>query len=528
LAEIQKINDGLIRTRDFSSITKKLGSDFSDSLSFTSDDFYKTLSDKNLQFAQEFKDTFKQGFAEAATGASRFSDVMTEIGKSLGKNILTKSSDLATDQVFGALLGSQSNITGGAGILSGLFKKNGGAIKKYAYGGFVNQGSGVKDDVPALLGGGEFVIKKSSTQKLGKGFLNALNNGGLIKKYANGGFNYNFANEFVGVGDKKRPTSGYANISPLLSDLALNDDNNPQNALRLSREKYFEDLATYNAQNAQITKEFEKQQTTRRMTAYISAGINFAGSAFSQYNASNAAAKNAAFKDGQGPVSASYAKSLGYGRPLTQAEIRNTTFGIPSSPYARMMGGSIPRRYSMGGSVFGGDDIKDNVPAYLMGGEFVFNRNAADRLGKNNLEYMNKTGKIPGFANGGSVGGSSVYSPNSSSDSINSYFNELIAISAQIRDSLTSQATNSGAANSPQSQVAGITISNSIIVNVGENGVSSTTNTQSSSNGDKKGEGQDRQAQGKQFGEMVNSIVSAALVKESKPGGLLYNQFVKK
>jgi hypothetical protein len=46
-----------------------------------------------------------------------------------------------------------------------------------AEGGPIEGGSGTKDDVPILAMGGEFVIKKSSTQKYGAAFLNALNKG---------------------------------------------------------------------------------------------------------------------------------------------------------------------------------------------------------------------------------------------------------------------------------------------------------------------------------------------------------------
>lgn len=56
-----------------------------------------------------------------------------------------------------------------------------------ATGGPIVGGSGVKDDVPTMLMGGEYVIKKSAAQKYGPEFLSALNKGS-IKKFANGGF----------------------------------------------------------------------------------------------------------------------------------------------------------------------------------------------------------------------------------------------------------------------------------------------------------------------------------------------------
>ena len=42
--------------------------------------------------------------------------------------------------------------------------------------------------------------------------------------------------------------------------------------------------------------------------------------------------------------------------------------------------------------------MRDDVPAYLSGGEFVINKNAVKRIGKNNLDLLNNT---PHFASGG-------------------------------------------------------------------------------------------------------------------------------
>jgi TP901 family phage tail tape measure protein len=56
-----------------------------------------------------------------------------------------------------------------------------------ASGGMITGGSGSKDDVPAMLMGGEYVINKKSVSKYGAGFLDSLNKGG-IKKFANGGW----------------------------------------------------------------------------------------------------------------------------------------------------------------------------------------------------------------------------------------------------------------------------------------------------------------------------------------------------
>jgi len=55
----------------------------------------------------------------------------------------------------------------------------------------VTGGSGFKDDVPAMMSGGEYVIKKSSAQRIGYGTLEAINTGGSrggsIPHYQGGG-----------------------------------------------------------------------------------------------------------------------------------------------------------------------------------------------------------------------------------------------------------------------------------------------------------------------------------------------------
>ena len=62
-----------------------------------------------------------------------------------------------------------------------------GVMPGMASGGYIKGGSGSKDDVPAMLMGGEYVVTKSAVQKYGPAFFDSLNKG-TIKKYANGGW----------------------------------------------------------------------------------------------------------------------------------------------------------------------------------------------------------------------------------------------------------------------------------------------------------------------------------------------------
>ena len=77
-------------------------------------------------------------------------------------------------------------------------KADGGIVKPFANGGgvfsrltnpFISKGSGTKDDVPAMLMQGEYVIKRSSVAKYGKRFMSMLNQGLIqnVPKFADGG-----------------------------------------------------------------------------------------------------------------------------------------------------------------------------------------------------------------------------------------------------------------------------------------------------------------------------------------------------
>lgn len=51
-----------------------------------------------------------------------------------------------------------------------------------------------------------------------------------------------------------------------------------------------------------------------------------------------------------------------------------------------------------------GGSMEDNIPILASSGEFIFNRDAAKDIGYGNLNFMNKTGQLPGFAKGGAIG----------------------------------------------------------------------------------------------------------------------------
>lgn len=63
-----------------------------------------------------------------------------------------------------------------------------GPLPQFASGGHVRgPGSGTSDSIPALLSNGEYVINAAAVRKLGKGYLDLINNGIPLRRFADGG-----------------------------------------------------------------------------------------------------------------------------------------------------------------------------------------------------------------------------------------------------------------------------------------------------------------------------------------------------
>jgi TP901 family phage tail tape measure protein len=86
-----------------------------------------------------------------------------------------------------------------AGLQSGRTFNKGGKVHHFATGGLV-PGVGNRDTVPAMLSPGEFVIRKSSVQKLGASNLAGMNNGGHVGRYAAGGMVVGGRNLYGSIG----------------------------------------------------------------------------------------------------------------------------------------------------------------------------------------------------------------------------------------------------------------------------------------------------------------------------------------
>lgn len=133
-----------------------------------------TLANQFAKTGEAFADlarkfTQSKGFKDFASQMLQIANAVAKVAESLIPLI-----PLVT-QLGAAFAGIKlaGFVTKGVGSILG--KNSGGKIHKFARGGFV-PGTGNSDTVPAMLQPGEFVIKKSSAQKLGADTLNRMNN----------------------------------------------------------------------------------------------------------------------------------------------------------------------------------------------------------------------------------------------------------------------------------------------------------------------------------------------------------------
>ena len=160
-----------------------------------------TLPDR---LANNLESSLTSALNSVATGAETnlgtiFGNIALDFGRALQQEI---NSAIAKDLVanitggggFQKFFGNIGNIVGGGGSTGGSTGGSGGGffsgIKNrlgFNEGGLVSGGSGVRDDVPAKLTGGEYVMKKAAVQKYGPKFFDQINSG-TISTMQQGGF----------------------------------------------------------------------------------------------------------------------------------------------------------------------------------------------------------------------------------------------------------------------------------------------------------------------------------------------------
>ena len=143
--------------------------------------------DKVEQTGATFRSNFAAAFAEGIESVDDLEDALLNAAnqflKSMTTNLVDKFMDQAMNEMSGGG-GSGGGGSGGGGFMG--FVKGIGSFFGFADGGKVRGGSGNRDDVPAVLTGGEFVMNKKAVQRYGSGFMEALNSGS-VRGFARGG-----------------------------------------------------------------------------------------------------------------------------------------------------------------------------------------------------------------------------------------------------------------------------------------------------------------------------------------------------
>lgn len=465
---------------------------FIESNTFGENEIFRDLLVSVKEFSETFKSSLNDAFKSVIMGAKSGGEALRDFGLALASKVLDRSLDLTTNMLFNTLFGSQQT----GGILGTILGRNKGGLVKYAGGGEVVGGSGIKDDVPAFLSRGEYVIRKDSVNKVGRGFLNMLNNGGISRFDAGGRVGMVMTNQYL-YDDPRYPSSGRINVDSRLSNYALSDENNPQNALRMQRE---EDLYAYirERQDYETNKKYQIDLYKHRQSegvkmALIQAGVGIAAAGMS----SGIKSLN---------TRASKAK-LGFpiSDPMPNVNLRPTRAFQP-----------IP----VGGA--SGGYASDNVPALLTGGEYVINRGTVNRFGVDFFNRINR-GQIPTYANGGVVGSSITASQaqNDSYSRMSEMMQKLVDLTMQVRDSLEKNPINRNNIQNNQGtaeKTGGI--NNNINISVS---VQSGTETKSETSVESGGNNEKNLKQSKELAEIIKGLTVKTIIEQQRPGGTLYN-----
>lgn len=393
-------------------------------------DAFKATDEAIRHAATSFRDGTTDALFEAIKGTKDLRSAFSDLFANIADDLLKSGLRMAMNSLF-------NSVGGQGGLLSNIFNK-GGLVKGYSTGGTVTGGSGLRDDVPAYLSKGEYVVRKAAVDKYGLDYLNSLNSGRTIGRQEGGAAIFRGANEFL-YNDPKRPTGGRLSVDERLSIAALTDEDNPQNRTRQERQdrlqNYLADKAEHDRQQAEVLAQFKKQKRARSIGALVNAGVSIGAFAIAQkigdYNQTRADDKLAAKERALRSVSG----NLGPIRP----------FYRPGGAPAYAPG------YARGGS------INDDVPALLTSGEYVMRKDAVDKYGLNFFNRLN-SGAARGYAEGGLVGdtaplgGASAGGANNISITVNVNNNGTSAVKAE-----------GGAVNNKDAKALADSINNAVI-----------------------------------------------------------------
>ena len=140
------------------------------------DEFKNILVDASSQFSNNLGTAMFQAIRDGAS----FGDALKGAGLTfldyISEAMMQMAARGVVDSIFSG--GGGGGLFGGGGIIGRIFGKSAG--------GLITGGSGRKDDVPAMLMGGEFVMSRAAVADYGVGFMKQLNER-RVQGFANGG-----------------------------------------------------------------------------------------------------------------------------------------------------------------------------------------------------------------------------------------------------------------------------------------------------------------------------------------------------
>ena len=136
-----------------------------------------------VQLPQTFSDNMASAMDRVILKGEDLKDTLLDVAISFLDTFNQQQFKHISDMIVGNVSGVEGSNQKGSGFLGWLQN----TIPGWNSGGKVNGGSGVRDDVPAMLTGGEYVINRKAVDSYGSQFFEGLNSG-KAPKFAQGGF----------------------------------------------------------------------------------------------------------------------------------------------------------------------------------------------------------------------------------------------------------------------------------------------------------------------------------------------------
>ena len=368
-----------------------------------SEEIYTRLGE---QLPAAMRDGLTNAMMAAVEGADELGDRLKEIGTSFLKMIQRAFLESAASRVVGVVGGAMGMNTGGK----------------------VVGGSGVRDDVPAVLTGGEYVINRRSAEMYGYDFLERLNRG-EIPGFAKGGAvsmrvrgpkadereSYDDESRYGNI-KRYRVTKKGRGIDPRLSGYALDNDPVIKRYFSDQREQFSQDLSVKRQEKSRREAKADAKKARKNMLLQIAASAGIAWTVNKgaewlgerkwyqnwKHGKFEKRASRALGKSGSGYIDITGKSQVRRNLNPTQMQQEKAAFAAlarnnPQNAAQKMYEKGISGTVNRDGAVIlrnKGGSIPANANALLTGGEFVMGASAVNKYGTGFMHKMNSGGLV--------------------------------------------------------------------------------------------------------------------------------------